>query len=277
MNSPLVSAPELRTLLAAPDPPTLLDVRWRLGGPPGIEDYRRGHIPGACFVDLDAELADPPGTAGRHPLPATSAFERAMRRCGVRATHPVVVYDADNSTAAARAWWVLGYFGHPAVRVLDGGFRAWTDAGGEVSTSDPTPAPGDFTAHPGGRPILDAASSAALAQRGVLLDARAPERFRGETEPIDPVAGHIPGARNLDTRDNVDPTGHFLPADQLRARFAAAGAVPGAEVGTYCGSGVTAAHELLALELAGIPAALYVGSWSEWITDPARPIALGGD
>lgn len=275
MDSPLISAAELAALLSSADPPTVLDVRWRLGGPPGLDDYRRGHIPRACFVDLDAELAAPPGRAGRHPLPDPAAFERAMRRCGVRTGRAVVVYDADNSTAAARAWWNLGYFGHAEVQVLDGGFRAWTDAGLPVTTEVVEPEPGDFTAVPGGRPMLDAGGAAALAQRGVLIDARAPERFRGETEPIDPVRGHIPGARNLDTRDNVDASGRFLPPAQLRERFASLGAVPGVEVGTYCGSGVTAAHELLALELAGIPAALYVGSWSEWITDPSRSIATG--
>ncbi len=274
-GSPLIGVPELAELLRLPGPPTLLDVRWRLGGPPGMADYRRGHLPGAVFIDLDRDLAGPPGPAGRHPLPAPEAFQAAMRAAGVSDGRPVVVYDEADSTAAARAWWTLRYFGHPDVRVLDGGYRAWTAAGHEVTTAVPSPAPGDFTARPGGMPVLDAAGAAALAENGVLLDARAPERYRGEVEPIDPVAGHIPGAVSAPTFGNVGPDGRFLPARRLRERFAALGVTGAAEVGAYCGSGVTAAHEVLALTLAGIPAALYVGSWSNWVADPANPVATG--
>jgi thiosulfate/3-mercaptopyruvate sulfurtransferase len=278
MSTPLVTAEELAGALASATPPTLLDVRWTLGGPPGLGDYRAGHIPGACYVDLDSELAGPPGARGRHPLPEQAVFEAAMRRCGVRHDRQVVVYDAGDSVPAARAWWMLGYHGHADVRVLDGGLAAWRAAGRPLSTAEPQPAPGDFTARPGARPLLDAGGAAALAQRGVLLDARAAERYRAEMEPIDRIPGHIPGARSAPTLDNLDPrTLRFKPPGQLRRRFEAAGASAGAEVGAYCGSGVTAAHEILALEVAGIPAALYVGSWSEWIEDPQRPIATGAE
>ena len=280
---PLISVPELAGALASATPPVVLDVRWRLGGPPGIDDYRVGHLPGACFVDLDRELAAPPGRGGRHPLPDMAAFAAAMRGCGVSASRAVVVYDDADGTSpgymsASRAWWLLGWFGHPDARVLDGGFRAWQAAGLPVTADVPAPPPGDFQPSPGHLPAVDAEGAAVLAGRGVLLDARAAERFRGEVEPIDPVAGHIPGARSAPTTGNVDPqTGLLLPPEALRRRFAALGAQPGVEVGAYCGSGVTAAHEVLALAVAGIPASLYVGSWSEWITDPSRPVATGND
>jgi thiosulfate/3-mercaptopyruvate sulfurtransferase len=257
------------------EPPVLLDVRWRLAGPPGIESYRQGHLPGAVFADLDRDLAAPPGPAGRHPLPEPAAFQAAMRAAGVSRDRPVVVYDDADAMSAARGWWTLRYFGHPDVRVLDGGYRAWAGAGLPVSTDEPAPVPGDFTAEPGQMPVLDAAGAQELARTGLLLDARAGERYRGETEPVDPVAGHIPGAVSAPTAGNVNPDGTFKDSAGLAARFAGLGAVPGAPVGAYCGSGVTAAHEVLALALAGVPAALYVGSWSNWVADPARPVASG--
>jgi len=275
MVSPLISAEELLSTLEGAETPTVLDVRWSLGGPPGAVEYAHGHIPGARFVDLDRELAAPPGP-GRHPLPEAAEFASAMRRHGVSSRRPVVVYDASTGMAAARAWWLLRYFGHPDVRLLDGGLAAWTASGGPVrgGQEDAGP-PGDFEAAPGHLPLLDARAAADLAGSGVLIDARVAERFRGEVEPIDRVAGHIPGARNLPTTGNVDSHGRFLEASALRARFATVGALPGVPVGAYCGSGVTAAHEVLALEAAGIDAALYVGSWSDWITDPSRPVATG--
>ncbi len=187
----------------------------------------------------------------------------------------VVVYDDADSTSAARVWWSLRYFGHDRVRVLDGGYRAWTEAGHRVSAAEPEVKPGDFIANPGRLPVLDAEGAAELATAGVLLDARAAERYRGEQEPVDPVAGHIPGARNAPTSGNVGVDGRFLPPGLLRERFAKLGATDALDVGAYCGSGVTAAHEILALNLAGIPAALYVGSWSNWVTDPANPVATG--
>jgi thiosulfate/3-mercaptopyruvate sulfurtransferase len=274
---PLITADELASLLSGPaTAPALLDVRWRLGGPPGADLYRAGHIPGAVFADLDRDLAAPPGPGGRHPMPAPADFEAAMRRAGVSDGRPVVVYDDADSMAAARAWWLLRYFGHPSVRVLDGGYRAWRAGGRPAEAGPPAagPAPGDFTARPGHMPLLDADGAATLARTGLLLDARAGERYRGEAEPVDPVAGHIPGAVSAPTADNVDSDGTFRPAPDLARRFADLGAT-GLGVGVYCGSGVTAAHEVLALGLAGIPAALYLGSWSDWITDPARPVATG--
>jgi len=274
---PLTDVGALARALAGPAAPVLLDIRWRLGGPPGIDSYRAGHLPRSVFVDLEADLAAAPGPAGRHPLPETGRFEAAMRRAGVSDDGSVVVYDEADATAAARAWWLLCYFGHRDCRLLDGGFRAWTAAGGQVATGDgPAPASGDFTARPGQMPVLDADAAAGLARKGALLDARARERYRGEKEPVDPVAGHIPGALSAPTTANIGTDGRFLPAAGLRARFATLGAAAGAGmVGAYCGSGVTAAHEVLALELAGIPASLYVGSWSNWVADPARPVATG--
>lgn len=282
----------LARVLAGPRPPVLLDVRWRLPAlvsaqaPPGRDSYRAGHLPGARFVDLDRDLAAPPGPGGRHPLPAAGRFQAAMRRAGVRDGRPVVVYDEADSTAAARAWWLLRYFGHDQVRVLDGGYQAWLAAGQPVETgpgpagASPWAADG-FTARPGGLPLLDAAAAAALARESVLLDARAAERYRGAVEPVDPVAGHIPGAVSAPTTANVTAAGQFLDPAALRARFAGLGVpvpgdAPGAPLpGVYCGSGVTAAHEVLAMDIAGLPAALYLGSWSDWITDPARPVATG--
>ncbi|MGE5133238.1 MAG: sulfurtransferase [Gemmatimonadota bacterium] len=262
--------------MAAGTPPALLDVRWQLGGPPGIGAYRAGHLPGAVFVDLDRDLAGPPGPGGRHPLPAPDAFGAAMRRAGVTAAGEVVVYDGADSAAAARAWWLLRYFGHGRARVLDGGYQGWAAAGRPVTAGDPPPpAAGDFTARPGHMPVLDAAAAAALARSGVLLDARAGERYRGETEPVDPVAGHIPGAVSAPAAGNTGPDGRFLDAARLRARFAGLGADGSRPAGSYCGSGVTAAQEILALELAGVTAALYVGSWSDWVSAPGRPVATG--
>lgn len=276
---PLLGVVDLADLLRNGDgaQPMLLDVRWRLGGPAGVEDYLAGHLPGAVYCDLDRDLAAPPGAGGRHPLPDPAAFEYAMRRLGIGDDREVVVYDEADSTAAGRAWWCLRYFGHPRVRVLDGGYRAWVAAGLATATGPVEPRPGDFTARPGGLPLLDADTAAGLARIGILLDARANARYRAEVEPIDPVAGHIPGAVSAPTTENVNPDGSFRTAAELRARLAALGVDPGRPVGAYCGSGVTAAHEVLALEVAGVPAALYAGSWSHWITDPARPIATGPD
>jgi len=245
----------------------------------GIDSYREGHLPGAVFVDLDRDLSGPPGPAGRHPLPDPACFQAAMSAAGVSQHRPVVVYDDQDATAAARGWWLLRYHGHENVRVLDGGYQAWLAAGLPVSAADPAGKPGDFTARPGHMAVLDAAGAGSTARTGLLLDARATERYRGERELVDPVAGHIPGAVSAPTAENVNPDGTFRSAAELAARFAALGAGSvGAQgtVGAYCGSGVTAAHEVLALALAGIPAALYVGSWSNWISDPARPVVTGG-
>lgn len=274
-SRPIVSAAELADALAGPRPPVLLDVRYRLGGPHGRPDYDAGHIPGAVFVDLDAELAGTPGERGRHPLPDPAEFGAVMRRAGVSADRPVVAYDGDKGWGAARLWWLLRWTGHQDVRVLDGGLGAWN---GPLETSVPEPEPGDFVPRPGGLPLLTVDTAGEFARSGLLLDARAGERYRGEVEPIDAVAGHIPGAVSAPTTENLDADGRFLAADVLNARFTALGAVePGTEVGVYCGSGVSGAQQALALELAGFVPALYAGSWSEWSRDPARPVATGAE
>ncbi len=267
MVSPLISAAELHERIGEV---TVLDVRYRMGGPGGRAEYERGHIPRASYVDLDADLAAAPGEGGRHPLPAVEDFEAAMRKAGVRDDRPVVVYDDWSGLAAGRAWWLLRHHGHSDVRVLDGVWAAWLAAGGAVHTGTVLPGRGDFTARPGSMPVVEADDVLGVP---VLVDARAPERFRGETEPVDPVAGHIPGAINVPTTTNLAVDGRFRSPAELRALYAAAGVDGVEEVAVYCGSGVTAAHDVLALEVAGIRAALYPGSWSGWITDPARPVA----
>jgi thiosulfate/3-mercaptopyruvate sulfurtransferase len=289
--TPLVDAATLADELAGDCAPVLLDARWRLGGPPGADSYLAGHLPGAVFADLDRDLAGPPGAGGRHPLPDAAVFQAAMRRAGVSTGRPVVAYDDGDSIAAARAWWTLRYFGHDQVRVLDGGFSAWVAAGLPVTTDGPAvtgeaasaegpaaaqaPRARPFTAVPGGMPVLDADGAAELARAGVLLDARTGERYRGEAEPVDPVAGHIPGALSAPVAGSMSSDGRFRSPAELAERFAALGVMAGRPAGAYCGSGVTAAHEVLALALAGVPATLYVGSWSGWIADPGRPVATG--
>ncbi|MFF5497091.1 sulfurtransferase [Streptomyces aquilus] len=281
MNA-IISASELASDLTGSNPPVVLDIRWQLSmakaaGEPAFDGraaYAAGHIPGAVFVDLDRELAAAPGARGRHPLPEVADFGAAMRRAGVSAGTPVIVYDGGQGWAAARAWWMLRWTGHPDVRVLDGGLPSWE---GPLETGEATPAEGDFVPRPGASELLDADGAAALARSGVLFDARAGERYRGEVEPIDRVGGHIPGAVSAPTNENVAGDGRFLPAEELHARFKALGVSEDAPVGVYCGSGVSGAHEVLALAVAGIPAALYVGSWSEWSSDPSRPVAVGPD
>jgi thiosulfate/3-mercaptopyruvate sulfurtransferase len=272
----LVDADGLAGELSGANPPVLLDVRWALGDPHGREHHREGHVPGAVYVDLDTELAahhaDP--TQGRHPLPDVEDLQAAARRWGISAGRPVVAYDATGGLAAARAWWLLRWAGLTDVRLLDGGLAAWTAGGRPVETGPgPDPEPGDVELTGGHLPVLDAEGAAALARTGVLLDARAAERYRGEVEPIDPRAGHIPGAVSAPTGDNLAADGRFRRADELRARFADLGAA--GEVGVYCGSGVTAAHQIAALAAIGVDAALYPGSWSAWSSDPDRPVATG--
>lgn len=274
-SSPLISAAELIERLDADDGPTVLDVRWELACGAQRDLYTQGHVPGAAFIDLDRELSAPPGPRGRHPLPSPADFVKAMRRAGVSVSRAVVVYDAATSLPASRAWWLLRHYGHPQVRVVDGGLAAWVAAAGRLEAGVQTPPGGDFTGEPGTMAVLDADAAAALAEAGVLLDARAPERFRGDVEPMDPVAGHIPGARNLPMAAQLEPTGRFRHRGELRDGFAAEGIGPTVDVGAYCGSGITAAHTVLALELAGIQGALYPGSWSGWVADPQRPVATG--
>jgi thiosulfate/3-mercaptopyruvate sulfurtransferase len=264
-------------LLAAGGRVVLLDVRWALGDDQGREKYLAGHVPGAVFVDLETELADPPSAAeGRHPLPSVQRLQSAARRWGIRNGDPVVAYDATGGLAAARAWWLLRWGGMTDVRLLDGGLDAWVAAGGPLESGDVVPAPGDVTLHGGGMPVLSIDEAAALpASGGLLLDARAGERYRGEVEPVDPRAGHVPGAVSAPTTENLTADGTFRAADELAARFTELGAAPGTAVGVYCGSGVTAAHEVAALAAAGIEAALWPGSWSQWSADPGRRAATG--
>ena len=281
---PFLTVPELRDALAADPAPVVLDVRWGLSGPPGREVYSLGHVPAAVFVDLDADLADPPGSGGRHPLPDPQRFARAMRRAGVTLDRPVVVTDGSDGSIAARLWWLLTHHGHDQVRVLDGGFAAWAGSGAEVATGDDGAPYGDdgppegypFLATEARLPVIDADAAAALARHGVLLDARAAARYAGEVEPVDPVAGHIPGALSMPVpAAQLGEGGHVVDRATLAARFARVGAVPGAAVGAYCGSGVTATHLVLAMHAIGVDAALYAGSWSGWVTDPTRPVATG--
>jgi thiosulfate/3-mercaptopyruvate sulfurtransferase len=260
--------------------PVVLDVRWRLGGPPPAELYASGHLPGAVAVELDRDLAAPVGDGkrGRHPLPEPGALQEALRRWGINEDSSVVAYDDADGSSAARAWWLLRWAGLPDVRVLDGGIAAWTAAGLPLTAEVPSPELGNVLVRPGAMPVLDAEGAAGLvAGGGVLLDARVEPRYRGEVEPVDPVAGHIPGARSAPASGNVDVSGRFLSAERLRERFARLGVEADRAAGAYCGSGVTAAQEVLALHVAGIPAALYAGSWSEWVADRSRPVETGPD
>ncbi len=267
---------------------TVLDVRYTLGRTDGYEQYLAGHIPGAGFVDMDQDLADPAvgDVRGRHPLPEPERFAAAMRRCGVRLDRPVVVYDDVAGTSAARAWWLLRDHGHPDVRLLDGGWSTYVGAGGAVETGPVEAAcsePSEFPADPGHLPVLDADAAARLARTGVLVDARAAARFRGEIEPLDPLAGHVPGAVNVPTSDNLVATdgggARFRPVEELRQVYRDAlepGRAGGERrVGVYCGSGVTATHDVFALHLLGVEAALFPASWSGWVADPRRPVAVG--
>ena len=272
--SVLVTAADL---LAGKGRVVLLDVRWALGDDQGREKYLAGHLPGAVFVDLETELADPPSPeAGRHPLPSLQRLQSAARRWGIRNGDAVVAYDATGGLSAARAWWLLRWGGLPEVRLLDGGVDAWARAGGRLDSGDVVPDPGDVTLTGGGMPVLSIDQAAELpASGGVLLDARAAERYRGEVEPIDPRAGHVPGAVSAPTTANLEPDGTFLLMTELVDRFVTLGVGPRTTVGVYCGSGVNAAHEVAALAAAGIEAALWPGSWSQWAADPSRPASTG--
>ncbi|AIY01104.1 rhodanese-related sulfurtransferase [Arthrobacter sp. PAMC 25486] len=271
--SVLISVAELNARLSAGLSTVLLDVRWALGDPHGRDHYLAGHIPGAVFVDMDTELASHGQPSdGRHPLPAESDFAATVRHWGINTGDTVVVYDDAGAAAAARAWWLLGYAGVPNVYLLDGGLAAWRAAHLPLAEGGETAEPGDAVVHFGAKTTIDA--DAAAAWDGILLDARAGERYRGEAEPIDPRAGHIPGAVSAPTSENLRE-GSFLPAAQLRERFAALGVSEDVPVAVYCGSGVTAAHQIAALEIAGFTAALYPWSWSAWSNQPERAVATG--
>ncbi|MTB87847.1 sulfurtransferase [Aeromicrobium senzhongii] len=271
----LIDVDELAAALDSGRPPVVLDVRWTLGGPSGDAAHRAGHVPGAVFVPLDTELAahgEP--TDGRHLLPSLADLQRAARRWGIHDDSSVVVYDDNGNLAAARAWWLLRWAGFTNVRLLDGALAAWVASGRPLETGDVSPAPGSVRLSAGALPVLELDEVADFAASGVLLDARAAERYRGEVEPIDPKAGHIPGARNAPTTENLTPDGRFRSPAELRERFAALGADGSRPVAAYCGSGVTAAHEIAALAIAGIDAALYPGSWSQW-SNLDLPVATG--
>jgi thiosulfate/3-mercaptopyruvate sulfurtransferase len=285
--NPLITAAALDVALGSeslwsragrrPSSVRVLDVRWKLGGPPGAEEFAKGHIPSAVYVDLDTELAGHGApTDGRHPLPAITDLQAAARRWGLNDGDTAVVYDDVSGTSAARAWWLLRHAGFDDVRVLDGGLTAWVAMGGPLETGQTVVAPGTVHLQYGHLPVLDADTAAAVAAHGVLLDARAGERFRGEVEPVDPRAGHIPGAVSAPTSDTIGADGRMLSPDRLAEHFAALGVDAEARTGVYCGSGVTAAHAALAMEAAGLPIpALYPGSFSAWSNDPARPVAVG--
>jgi len=266
-RNPLIDAARLQTLLDTRPRPVVLDVRWRLGGPSAREEYASGHVPGALFLELDLDICGPPGAGGRHPLPDPAHLQAVLRRVGLDDDSTVVVYDGGDGMAAARTWWTLRWAGLDEVYVLDGGYPAWD---GPVSIEHPIPVPGSVVVRPGGMPTVDADGAADLASQGRLVDVRTAERYRGETEPIDPVAGHIPGAVNLPGFETAD--GRFASPDLLRERYQG---LPQGRVGAYCGSGVAAARTVLAMSVAGLDPVLYVGSWSEWLTDPRREIAVG--
>ncbi|WP_262060663.1 sulfurtransferase [Streptomyces sp. STR69] len=272
------TVPELAGLLRSEQPPVLLDVRWALGDPYGRDHYADGHIPGAVYVNLDTELAAPASPdGGRHPLPDLAELQEFARRWGIGSGRPVVVYDDLGNTAAARAWWLLRYTGVDEVTLLDGALGAWRTARLPLESGIPAdPEPGDVVLRAGALPITDADGAAELAASGLLLDARAGERYRGEVEPVDPRAGHIPGAVSAPTGENLTADGTFRSPEELRKRFEEHGAGEAVRIGVYCGSGVTAAHQIAALEIAGFDATLFPGSWSAWSADPARPAATGG-
>jgi thiosulfate/3-mercaptopyruvate sulfurtransferase len=274
----LISADSLRVLLSAGKPCVLLDCGFDLtDAGAGARAFAQGHLPGAQYADLECDLsAAKNGRNGRHPLPTREAFAATVARWGVRRDTAVVCYDDQGGPYAARAWWMLRWIGHDEVAVLDGGRAAWLTAGGALDAQASTARSGvaPYALSAASMPSVAADRLLALLGKVTVLDARAGERFRGEVEPLDPVAGHIPGARNRFYKDNLQPDGRFRTAAQLAVDF-----MPFGEPTTcvhQCGSGVTACHNLLAMEHAGLTgSALYPGSWSEWCADPARPIARG--
>jgi len=286
-SSPLIQVEELARLLAGPETgrPVVLDVRYRMDSPSGCREYEHAHVPGASYVDMNTDLAtiSPDGVGGRHPMPTGESFAAAMRSAGVTMSRPVVAYDDWASLPASRVWWMLRHFGFLQVRVLDGGIAAWVAAEMLTESGPCTPGVGDFSpSSPGIGRLLDATDARAYAAAHLLLDARPSDRFHGQNETVDSVAGHIPRAVSAPALANVDPTGRFLPADRLAASFrrlggaGLKGTTDTGTVGTYCGSGIQATHLALALSVAGITnsADVYIGSWSDWITNPGRPIAM---
>jgi thiosulfate/3-mercaptopyruvate sulfurtransferase len=275
---PWISVADLQARLGDPDL-RLVDVRSVLGQPEaGRAAYAAGHLPGAVFLDLEDDLSGPIGPhGGRHPLPAVDALVETLGRAGIDGASHVVAYDAGDAMVAGRLWWLLRWLGHDAVQVLDGGFAAWTAAGAATTDAVPAVAPARFEPRPRPELVVDReAVRAAAADPSVLvIDVRAAERYRGEVEPLDPVAGHVPGAVNVPYAGNLED-GRFRDPTALRERYAAA--FEAREVIAYCGSGVSAAHGLMALAALGLPdAKLYAGSWSDWVSYPDAPVALGAE
>ncbi|HEY5484667.1 MAG TPA: sulfurtransferase [Propionibacteriaceae bacterium] len=270
---PLIDVAHLAQLMQR-DEFTLLDVRWSLGDPGGYDAYLGGHLPGAVYVDLESELSGPPGLGGRHPLPAAEVFAEAMRHVGVTDQRQVVVYDGGSGLGAARLWWLLSDAGHRLVRVLDGGYAGWIAAGRPIEAGDVTPKRGTFMPEPGHRQVVDTEGVIQhLRDGGALYDVRAADRYRGENETIDPVAGHIPGASSLPMATLVSG-GRFVRRGELAAKV---GHLRAGDM-LSCGSGITAAAVMLAAEQVGIgDLVLFPGSFSGWIADPARPVATGPD
>ncbi|SHH27466.1 sulfurtransferase [Massilia sp. CF038] len=282
MHTTLISAADLAGQITDPRV-VIIDCRHDLMNPSaGRDAYAAGHIPGALFGDMDHQLSGAKRGAdgvfrGRHPLPERAALAETLRSWGINNDSQVVAYDAHGGMFAARLWWLLRWLGHPAVAVLDGGLPAWQAAGQPVSTDTPAPARGSFAEQASLVPQVDAAAVLANIDGGdkTVIDARAADRFRGENETMDPVGGHIPGAKNRFFKDNLQADGRFKDAQQLKADFSALVSDPAKAI-MQCGSGVTACHNLLALEVAGLKgAALYPGSWSEWVGDSSRPVATG--
>jgi thiosulfate/3-mercaptopyruvate sulfurtransferase len=281
LDSPLVSAEWLHDHITDPQV-RVVDVRWYLTEPArGRVEYQESHIPGAAFVDLETELSSPRGQGpGRHPLPTPEAFRAVMERAGISNDTVVIAYDSSGGSAAARLWWLLRYFGHSQVALLNGGWQAWNAAGYPTTAEVPSFAAAQFTPTPQPDMLVDADAVERLRNTPgtLLLDARATERYEGRIEPIDPKAGHIPGARSAPFAGNLNADGTLKSANELRERYNALGAAQAEQIVCYCGSGVTAAHDVLALYLAGYSdAKLYEGSWSDWSSDPSRPVATGED
>lgn len=277
----IVDAGEAQRLVAAGA--AVFDCSFDLADPgAGRRRYLAAHVPGARYLDLDDDLSSrPTGSNGRHPLPSVAALTDVLSRAGLRAGQQVLAYDDGDGAYAARLWWLLRWLGHDAVAVIDGGMAAWQARGLPVETGEPASVgAGDFSSGPGRTDMVADVLEVVSALGGdvpLVLDARAPGRFMGEANPLDPVPGHIPGARNRFFRDNLAPDGTFKSATELRSDFLGVlGSTAPAKVVAQCGSGVTACHDLLAMEIAGLPGArLYPGSWSEWIADPARPVETG--
>lgn len=273
----LISAAELMTQLQGPHPPRLLDCSFDLADTEaGRRAWQAAHLPGALYLHLDDDLSgSKSGSNGRHPLPDRAVLAATLGRCGIGPATPVVTYDAQGGPYAARAWWLLCWLGHEDVALLDGGIAAWRSAGGAIETSVPTPdAAAPYPTHAAATPTLDAAAVRAGLGRLNLIDARAGERYRGEVEPLDRAPGHIPGARNRFFKDNLGPDGRLKSAAALRNEWQAL--LASGDAVHYCGSGVTACHNLLAVAHAGLGmGTLYPGSWSEWSSDPLRPQAKG--